>query len=186
MAATLYREACVVPFMSRFVVFGKRHEQREARLRIFCMTDDKIDKTLETQQYFTEVARSRDIEVCSPSTYNHMPTSVAVTLCLIDVSPQVLENKKQWLEMAGNLIPITRMNDDQLNINFRAFEENRLPFLVRIRDADQDAAGRIAFMREPKVPKGEPSQMPLCNLHINLPEYREDLVSTYCLPSLED
>lgn len=63
MASTLYREACIVPFMSRFVVFGKRHEQREARLRVFCMTDDKIDKTLESQQYFTEVARSRDIEV---------------------------------------------------------------------------------------------------------------------------
>lgn len=79
--------------------------------------------------------------------------------------------------MAGNLIPITRTNDDQLNINFCAFEENRLPFLVRIRDADQDAAGRIAFMREPKVQKGDPAQTPLCNLHINLPEYNEDMVS---------
>lgn len=63
MATTLYNEVCKVPFMSRFVVFGKRHEHREARLRVFCMTDDRIDKTLETQQYFTEVARSRDIEV---------------------------------------------------------------------------------------------------------------------------
>ena len=63
MANSLYKELCNVPFMSRFVVFGKRHEHREARLRVFCMTDDKIDKTLETQQYFTEVARSRDIEV---------------------------------------------------------------------------------------------------------------------------
>lgn len=66
MANTLYREACVVPFMSRFVVFGKRHEHREARLRVFCMTDDKIDKTLESQQYFSEVARSKDIEVRIP------------------------------------------------------------------------------------------------------------------------
>jgi len=64
MANTLYKEICNVPFVSRFVVFAKRHEQKEARLRVFCMTDDKIDKTLETQQYFTEVARSRDIEVC--------------------------------------------------------------------------------------------------------------------------
>lgn len=35
----------------------------EARLRIFCMTDDKEDKTLEHQEHFTEVAKSRDVEV---------------------------------------------------------------------------------------------------------------------------
>lgn len=37
----------------------------EARLRIFCMTDDKEDKTLEHQEHFTEVAKSRDVEVIS-------------------------------------------------------------------------------------------------------------------------
>lgn len=35
----------------------------EARLRVFCMTDDKEDKTLENQEHFTEVAKSRDVEV---------------------------------------------------------------------------------------------------------------------------
>jgi len=35
----------------------------EARLRVFCMTDDKEDKTLEHQEHFTEVAKSRDVEV---------------------------------------------------------------------------------------------------------------------------
>lgn len=28
------------------------------------MTDDKEDKTLECQEHFTEVAKSRDVEVC--------------------------------------------------------------------------------------------------------------------------
>ena len=28
------------------------------------MTDDKEDKTLESQEHFTEVAKSRDVEVC--------------------------------------------------------------------------------------------------------------------------
>jgi len=63
MATDLYREAILVPFMSKFVVFGKRHEPTEARLRVFCMTDDKVDKTLESQEHFTEIARSRDVEV---------------------------------------------------------------------------------------------------------------------------
>ena len=48
---------------SRFVVFSKRHEVSEARMRVFCMTDDKEDKTLEHQEHFQEVAKSRDVEV---------------------------------------------------------------------------------------------------------------------------
>jgi ankyrin len=47
----------------RFVVFAKRVDPLEARLRVFCMTDDKEDKTLEHQEHFTEVAKSRDVEV---------------------------------------------------------------------------------------------------------------------------
>lgn len=79
--------------------------------------------------------------------------------------------------MAGNLVPITRTNDAQLHINFQAFHENRLPFIVRIRDQDKEPTGRVAFMREHKVAKGEPPQLPLCNLQLTLPEYNEDLVS---------
>lgn len=50
-------------FNDRFVVFAKRVDPLEARLRVFCMTDDKEDKTLEHQEHFTEVAKSRDVEV---------------------------------------------------------------------------------------------------------------------------
>lgn len=60
---SLYREAIHVPFMAKFVVFAKRVDPLEARLRVFCMTDDKEDKTLEHQEHFTEVAKSRDVEV---------------------------------------------------------------------------------------------------------------------------
>lgn len=49
--------------MAKFVVFAKMNEAREGRLRCYCMTDDKMDKTLEQHENFTEVARSRDIEV---------------------------------------------------------------------------------------------------------------------------
>ena len=45
------------------MVFSKRHEVSEARMRVFCMTDDKEDKTLEHQEHFQEVAKSRDVEV---------------------------------------------------------------------------------------------------------------------------
>jgi len=54
--------------MAKFVVFAKSHDPIEARLRCFCMTDDKVDKTLEQQENFAEVARSRDVEVL----YKHL------------------------------------------------------------------------------------------------------------------
>jgi len=63
MATSLYDEVISVPFMAKFVLFAKRRSLTEARLRIFCMTDDKVEKTLEGQEHFVEVARSRDVEV---------------------------------------------------------------------------------------------------------------------------
>jgi len=63
MAPDLYTELVAVPFMSKFVVFAKRDDVGTAKLRLFCMTDDRMEKTLEGQEHFTEIARSRDIEV---------------------------------------------------------------------------------------------------------------------------
>ncbi|XP_014665288.1 PREDICTED: ankyrin-2-like [Priapulus caudatus] len=144
LAGELYREAIHVPFMAKFVVFAKRTEAQEGALRVFCMTDDKMEKTLECQEHFTEVARSRDVEV--------------------------LEDKPQFIEMAGNLVPVTK-SGEQLLLHFFSFQENRLPFIVRVRDAIQEALARIAFMKEQKVGKGEPAQTPICNLNIMLPDY---------------
>lgn len=63
LASQLYRELICVPYLAKFVVFTKMNDTVEARLRCFCMTDDKVDKTLEQQENFEEVARSKDIEV---------------------------------------------------------------------------------------------------------------------------
>lgn len=54
------------------MVFAKRVDPMEARLRVFCMTDDKEDKTLEHQEHFTEVAKSRDVEVIHVCTMNNV------------------------------------------------------------------------------------------------------------------
>lgn len=129
--------------MAKFVVFAKRVDPMEARLRVFCMTDDREDKTLEQQEHFTEVAKSRDVEV--------------------------LENKIQYLELAGNLVGVTK-SGDQLQFPFKAFKENRLPFSVRVKDQHADTVGRCLFMREPKIAKGESPQSPICTLNIVLPE----------------
>ncbi len=55
-----------MPYMAKFVVFAKMNDPVESSLRCFCMTDDKVDKTLEQQENFEEVARSKDIEVHYP------------------------------------------------------------------------------------------------------------------------
>lgn len=129
--------------MAKFVVFAKRVDPLEARLRVFCMTDDKEDKTLEQQEHFTEVAKSRDVEVYLNNQYSQL------FFILFSVG-QVLEGKLQFIEFAGNLVPITK-SGEQLQFSFRAFRENRLPFSVRVKDQHAEAIGRALFMREPKV-----------------------------------
>ena len=65
MATELYKNSILVPMFSRFVVFSKRLQSnpQEACLRVFCVTDDKVEKTLETQELFEEIATSKTIEV---------------------------------------------------------------------------------------------------------------------------
>ena len=130
-------------FIFRFVIFSKRHEVLEARLRVFCMTDDKEDKTLEQQEHFTEVAKSRDVEV--------------------------LEGKSHFIEFGGNLVPITK-SGDQLSLRFFAFRENRIPFNVKVKDPHSEPMGRVAFMKEPKGSRGDAPQTPICNLNVALPD----------------
>jgi hypothetical protein len=38
--------------------------------------------------------------------------------------------------------------NEQLTLIFRAFKENRLPCVVRIRDQDQEASGRLIFAKD--------------------------------------
>ncbi|XP_060661069.1 ankyrin-3 isoform X1 [Drosophila nasuta] len=140
MATELYAYMAQVPFVAKFVVFAKKISSTEAKLSVFCMTDDKEDKTLEQQEYFKEVARSRDIEV--------------------------LQDQNIYLEFAGNLVPMLK-SGEQLNTKFQAFRENRLSFLVRIKDQEQSLS-RISFMSEPKVRPGEPPLEPMCALNISL------------------
>ncbi|XP_060895980.1 ankyrin-3-like isoform X2 [Labrus mixtus] len=149
LASQLYRELICVPYLAKFVVFAKMNDPVEARLRCFCMTDDKVDKTLEQQENFEEVARSKDIEV--------------------------LEGKPIHVDCYGNLSPLTK-SGQQLVFNFYSFKENRLPFNVKIRDMGQEPCGRLSFLREPKSSKGLP-QTAICNLNITLPTHKKDMES---------
>lgn len=62
----------------------------------------------------------------------------------------MLEGKTQYVEFAGNLVPVTK-SGEQLQLGFRAFRENRLPFTARVKDPHADSVGRTLFMREARV-----------------------------------
>ncbi|XP_068460493.1 ankyrin-1a isoform X6 [Clinocottus analis] len=140
-ANLLYRELSAVPYMAKFVVFAKMNELREGRLRCYCMTDDKMDKTLEQHENFTEVARSRDIEV--------------------------MEGMPLHLECSGNLLPVRKATQQPRCFSFQAFRDNRLPVSVKVRDSSKDLTGFLSFLR--KSTKYEDSQHVLCNLNITMP-----------------
>ncbi|XP_057607263.1 ankyrin-3 isoform X4 [Chionomys nivalis] len=145
LASQLYRELICVPYMAKFVVFAKTSDPVESCLRCFCMTDDRVDKTLEQQENFEEVARSKDIEV--------------------------LEGKPIFVDCYGNLAPLTK-GAQQLVFNFYSFKENRLPFSIKVRDTSQEPCGRLSFLKEPKTTKGLP-QTAVCNLNITLPAHKK-------------
>ncbi|XP_075314205.1 ankyrin-3 isoform X1 [Odontesthes bonariensis] len=149
LAMQLYRELICVPYMAKFVVFAKMNDPVESNLRCFCMTDDKVDKTLEQQENFEEVARSKDIEV--------------------------LEGRPVYVDCYGNLSPLTKAGQ-QLVLNFYAFKENRLPFCVKVRDPSQEPCGRLTFLKECKSMKGLP-QTAVCNLNITLPAVKKEMES---------
>uniref|UniRef100_A0A3B3XLE8 Ankyrin 1, erythrocytic b n=1 Tax=Poecilia mexicana TaxID=48701 RepID=A0A3B3XLE8_9TELE len=140
-ANLLYKELMAVPYMAKFVIFAKMNEAREGRLRCYCMTDDKMDKTLELHENFSEVARSRDIEL--------------------------MEGMPLHLECSGNLVPIRKATQQPRSFSFQAFRDNRLPVSVKVRDSNKEATGFLSFLR--KCTKYEDSQHVLCNLNITMP-----------------
>ncbi|XP_050742831.1 ankyrin-3 isoform X3 [Drosophila biarmipes] len=140
MASELYSHLTKVPFLVKFVVFAKRLSKIEAKFSVFCMTDDKEDKTLEQQEYFTEVAKSRDIEV--------------------------LQDQNIYLEFAGSIVPVLKTGE-QLSTKFQAFCENRLSFIAHIKDPEFPQ-GRICFMTNPKAGPDELPQNPLCTLNVSV------------------
>ncbi|NXT28472.1 ANK1 protein, partial [Syrrhaptes paradoxus] len=139
-ATMLYKELTAVPYMAKFVVFAKMNDAREGRLRCYCMTDDKVDKTLEQHENFTEVARSRDIEV--------------------------VEGMPLHVELSGNLVPIKKATQPRTFL-FQSFRENRLAIPIKVRDSSREASGSLSFLR--KAMKYEDLQHALCHLNISIP-----------------
>jgi ankyrin len=122
LAHEIYRESTQVPYMSRFIVFAKRNDPNEALARVFCITDDKENKTLEMQEHFIEIAKSKEVEVVNGNTI--------------------------YLDLQSNNLQTITKTNEQLTFTFRAFRENRLPCVVRVRDQQQEPTGRLIFSKD--------------------------------------
>ncbi|KAG9510432.1 Ankyrin-2, partial [Fragariocoptes setiger] len=172
-ASELYRHLVSVPFMASFVVFAKRRDLHTANVRVFCMTDDReSSKTLESQEHYVEVAKSRPVEV--------------------------LEGREIHLEFGANLRALTSAHTTGLSITmynmgsinnqclvFHAFRENRLELVVRVKDVAQKPLGRLAFLQselESVASHQQPLLLrPICNLNLELPAMcvaYEDIMGT--------
>ncbi|KAF5889429.1 ankyrin-3-like isoform X31, partial [Clarias magur] len=143
MATPVYKELICVPYLAKFVVFAKPLDLAVVQLRCFCITDDKVDKTLEQQENFEEVARSKDIEVS--------------------------EGTPIYVQCYGNLSPVNKISQ-KLVFTFYAFKENRLPFTVKVLDIGQEPYGKLSFLKDLKSTKGFP-QRAICNLNFTLPAH---------------
>jgi ankyrin len=155
MAMELYREAIAVPFIGRYLIYAKRNDLNEAKLRVYCLTDDACitDKTLEKRENFHLIAKSKDLEI--------------------------LDQRKQYLDInSSNLVVrsanATATSTEQLNFQFSSFSDNCLAFFVNIRDANQAEVARFVFNGDSKslVAKCDSYRpMPICTLEIDLPGY---------------
>ncbi|XP_053365182.1 ankyrin-3-like [Clarias gariepinus] len=145
MATPVYKELICVPYLAKFVVFAKPLDLAVVQLRCFCITDDKVDKTLEQQENFEEVARSKDIEVT--------------------------EGTPIYVQCYGNLAPVSKTSQ-KLVFTFYAFKENRLPFTVKVLDIGQEPYGKLSFLKDLKFTKGFP-QRTICNLNFTLTAHKK-------------
>ncbi|KAF6770294.1 hypothetical protein AHF37_11060 [Paragonimus kellicotti] len=139
----------------------RRPSAELTQLRCLCLTDDNEDKTLECLERFGLLA--------------------------IGTPAEVLENRPYWIELSGNLTPVTK-SDTQPRLVVRPFLDNRVTFPVRIRhsqdhqEADTSVViGKIAFMRDPRHIKStaegvELTPRPVVTLEIRLPRPGESVL----------
>ena len=79
---------------------------------------------------------------------------------------QVLEGHRQYVEVVGNMQPLTK-STEPLYVGFRPFRENRLPLVVRLRDLKAEPAGQVVFFPAPRTADTSPT--PICALNVVLP-----------------
>ena len=87
---------------------------------------------------------------------------------ILSYSRQVYDGKPCFVNVSGNLVALTDP-DRPMQINFHSFRENRLPFVVKVKDLSVDPTGQLEFTRQPTTEASDDTHGPFCILPIRLP-----------------
>jgi len=136
-ANRLFREASLVPYYGRFSIFYRENFPRAwvNTLRVYCMTDDKAEKVIQSLQGFRPLAISDDIEVPSNS----------------DIAVKLHGNVIQLSQdpFTGEMLPVSQRKTNEIKdpFVFKAFEENSLTLLATSKDSEKAMKGSLIFSR---------------------------------------
>ncbi|XP_075263833.1 uncharacterized protein LOC142355590 isoform X3 [Convolutriloba macropyga] len=208
-AHAVYNEGIKIPYMAKFVVFAKRHADNEARLRLFCVTDDKHENvmagtTLESQENFTQIAKSRDVEIFDGNrNYLDWDTNsnlfpVQHPLNSFRATPMMSAGPRSTLGGSDSAredesAPYNGNQDQQLSLTFWAFKENRIHFFVQVKDTMQNssASGRLQIYSSGRShlkalrSESELLQQHICTLNLNLPSIHSPTLENGSEPGKE-
>lgn len=171
-ASELYeRELTSAPFMARFFVFAKRIDLSTARIRVLCALDATGALASNENLYNNNAKSTLDLQSsrlelgANPLASNSARSLEAQEhFALIAKSRElrVFDKQQLFLECAGNLSVYSKATNlststinvnnkpqqQQLSLTFNAFEDNKLEFIVKVRDISRPAEGKLAFCGE--------------------------------------
>jgi len=154
LANRLYEEAILVPYQARLSVFCREHFPRAGvhTLRVYCMTDDKAEKVIQSLQGFRPLVISGDVEITHSS-------PIAVRL-----GGNVMQLRQD--PFTSEIYPTSTLRkggDVKEPYFFRAFEDNCLTLLVQAKDKGQPLTGTLSFARKLSGISAT-QQLPMCQL----------------------
>jgi len=154
LANRLYEESILVPYLARLSVFCRENFPKAwvHTLRVYCMTDDKAEKVIQSLQGFRPLVISGDVEVTHSS-------AIAVTL-----GGNLMQLRQD--PFTAEVYPTSTLRkggDVKEPFIFRAFEDNCLTLLVQAKDKNSPVAGSLSFARK-LTGVSATQQLPLCSL----------------------
>jgi hypothetical protein len=172
LASRLYEESILAPYMARISVFYRENFPRAwvTTLRIYCMTDDKAEKVINSLHGFQPLAFSGDIEVTDSS-------SISVQL-----KGNLLQMRQDPFNSEMLTVTTSRHPDIKENFTFKAFEENALTLLVKAKELKAPLSGNFIFSRR-LTNINETQQIPLCELNFNA---KNGPLAGECIPANDD
>ena len=143
-----------MPYQARLSVFLKENYPKAwtHTLRVYCMTDDKAEKVIQSIQGFRPLVISGDVEV---------PHSSPIAVRLGGNLMQLRQDP-----YTSEIYPTSTMRkggDVKESFVFKAFEDNCLTLLVQAKDKASPLAGSLSFARK-LTGISATQQLPLCQL----------------------